>query len=286
MKKLISIITVNFHQDEATQQMIESLESSAYSHYEVILIDNDQTENRSSLFHTSGKLIYRNLVNNEGFAHACNVGARISSGNLLFFLNNDTIVHENTLSELVHFIEDNPMTGGVSPVIHYYDQPDLIQYAGFSKINSITGRNKRYYKVVGVNTSYLHGAAMMLTREAWELTGPMNTDYFLYYEELDLSQKLLNKGFQLKVVPKSRILHKASLSTGRQSPLRHYYMMRNRILWMRSWSKKIVLFYLYLFLVAIPKSLIIEKLIFIKVQRMAIMDAVKHGILGKRGHVY
>lgn len=80
---------------------------------------------------------------------------------------------------------------------------------------------------------YLHGAAMLIKREVVNRVGPMPEIYFLYYEELDWCTAMTRAGYVLWYEPLCTVFHKESQSTGQQSPLRIFYLTRNRLLY--SW---------------------------------------------------
>ena len=79
-------------------------------------------------------------------------------------------------------------------------------------------------------TPYAHGAAMMVKREVIEKSGLMPECYFLYYEELDWSMMIRRAGYDIWYEPACTIFHKESQTTGQNSPLRTYYITRNRLL--------------------------------------------------------
>jgi GT2 family glycosyltransferase len=63
--------------------------------------------------------------------------------------------------------------------------------------------------------------------------GLMPECYFLYYEELDWSERIREAGFTIWYEPNARIFHKESVATGRMSPLKQYYLTRNRLFYVR-----------------------------------------------------
>ena len=71
---------------------------------------------------------------------------------------------------------------------------------------------------------------MFIRREAVERVGLMPECYFLYYEELDWSMMFTRAGYQIWYEPACTIYHKESQSTGADSPLKTYYVTRNRLL--------------------------------------------------------
>ena len=77
---------------------------------------------------------------------------------------------------------------------------------------------------------------MLIKRDVIEKVGLMPEDYFLYYEELDWSMMFTRAGYEIWYDPACTIYHKESQSTGQNSPLRTYYITRNRLLLVkRNW---------------------------------------------------
>ncbi len=97
---------------------------------------------------------------------------------------------------------------------------------------------------------------MMISREALEQVGPMPELYFLYYEEFDWCEQFRRKGYKIYYQPKSLIYHKESMTTGKNSPLKTYYITRNRILFMRRNVQlpARMVFLLYFIFLTVPKN--------------------------------
>ena len=264
MKPIVSIITINYNQPEQTLEFLDWIKNNSYRDSEVIVVDN--ASNKSPDF--IGKLYPEvKLIKSErnlGFAGGNNLGADAAMGDYLFFVNNDVFIHDGAIENLVKRLYDNPEIGIVSPKIKFYDNPEIIQYAGFNKINNITGRNSAIGSMMKDNgqfdepmeTHYAHGAAMMIKREAFEKAGPMPEMFFLYYEELDWSNQIKKAGYKVFYEPKSVVLHKQSVSAGKNSPLKIFYMTRNRILFMhRNVSvAQFLLFLCHFMFLAAPKN--------------------------------
>lgn len=265
MKK-VSIITVNFNQPEVTLELLESLRRQDYSNLEVIVVDNGSKEDSTPLLKARyPEIVAIRSAQNLGFAGGNNVGINRSSGDYLFFLNNDTEVPEGTIRALVEALDYHEDTGVVCPIINYFETPGLTQYAGYTEISSLTGRNhaighkeKVQPQLKVTETHYAHGAAMMVRREVIERVGAMPENYFLYYEELDWGAQIRRAGYKIKVVQSVRIFHKESISTGKASPLKTYFQTRNRLLFMRrnmTFYQQVV-FYMFFALVAFPKGIL------------------------------
>ncbi|MFT6717210.1 MAG: GT2 family glycosyltransferase [Saprospiraceae bacterium] len=280
---LISIITVNYNTTEVTKGLIESIILSSYTNYEVIVVDNGSQDNSAlSLQHSFPFIKLITSERNLGFAGGNNLGIDYAVGEYVFFVNNDTVFTKNLLTLLCKNLLSNNSLGAVSPMILFYDNPTVIQYVGSTKMNKLTIRNKH----VGngqknqeqfdgeKQTFYAHGAAMMLPMKVIDEVGLMCTDFFLYYEELDWCERIRSAGYAINVVPRAKIYHKESMSTGKNSPLKIYYMTRSRFLFARRnlEGANYLLSALFLVLVAWPKNVI--SLVFNRTHLLAYSSAL------------
>ncbi|NQZ75626.1 MAG: glycosyltransferase family 2 protein, partial [Ekhidna sp.] len=123
------------------------------------------------------------------------------------------------------------------------------------------GRNRLIEKIhsrTGIEeTSYPHGAAMLISRENVKKVGLMSENYFLYYEELDWGTRVRNGGLKVGVCMSSKIVHKESATVGKISDCKLYFITRNRILYARKHFSKTrkAIFTLFFLLVSSPKNM-------------------------------
>ena len=286
--KTVSIISVNYNQPEITLEFLASVYRSVNTDTtEIIVVDNGSEPNKIEEWKISyPDVLFIRSELNIGFAAGNNIGIRQASGKYLFLVNNDTEINPELIPTLVQLLDTNPKVGIVSPKIRYFHHPELIQYAGFSPINWYTGRNKcigqfekdngQYDNYTG-ETAYIHGAAMLLRKEVIDSAGLMPEDYFLYYEEMDWCEQIRKAGYQIWIEPKALIYHKESASVGKLSPLKEYYMTRNRILFVRRNASPFasVVFKIYYCLVVVPKTTVLHFLAF----RLNLLKAFYQGLI-------
>ena len=263
-KPCVSIITVNFNQANVTCELLESLRHISYDNIETIVVDNGSKKPVDIIERDYPEVKLIKSKENLGFAGGNNLGIDAATGNYLLFINNDTEVEAGFLEPLVDLLENNPSVGMVSPKIKFFYHPEIIQYAGFSKINPYTLRMQGLgYKKKDLGqfdeikeTNFAHGCAMMLPMDVINKAGKMPELYFLYYEEHDWSTRVKNAGYKIFYQPGSVVLHKESISTGKDSTLKTYYFTRNRMLfWRRNIrGSKAILSFVYLTFVAVPKN--------------------------------
>ncbi|PKP52926.1 MAG: dTDP-Rha--alpha-D-GlcNAc-pyrophosphate polyprenol alpha-3-L-rhamnosyltransferase [Bacteroidetes bacterium HGW-Bacteroidetes-1] len=262
---LVSIITVNYNQAEVTCALIASLHKISYPNFEIIVIDNASPDDDPTII----KRRYPNVILvenpiNYGFAAGNNFGLMRARGDYVLLINNDIEVPFDFMEPLVAKLQNNPQIGVVSPKIKFYYQPDTIQYAGYTAINYITMRNFAIgYREkdtgqynVDHETAYAHGAAMMVPIEVVKKVGLMSYIFFLYYEEADWCERIKKSGYEIHFVHNSYVLHKESVTTGKLSTLKIYYLNRNRLVFMRRnvFGKSFYLGMAYQLFVAIPKN--------------------------------
>ena len=267
--KRVSIITVNFNHSYVTDELLNSIrDKNSYTNIEIIVVDNGSKEDPVPQWKIKyPEAIFIRSATNLGFAGGNNLGLSVATGDYLFFVNNDTEFTEGLGDILVNTLDSHPSIGVISPKLLYYDQPTMLQYAGYTPMNYLTARNScigqfetdqgQYDQLVGP-TGFAHGAAMMVTKTAIEKAGPMAENFFLYYEELDWADRIRHNGFEVWVNMKATIFHKESVSVGKKSALKEYYMNRNRILFIRRNAPlvKAIFFYIYFLLVVTPRNII------------------------------
>jgi len=262
---LVSILTVNYNGLEVTAAFLKSLYSLTYPNFEVIVVDNASSINPTSeilKIYPKAKVILSK--ENLGFAGGNNLGIKNAKGDFLFFVNNDTELTPNILDVLVETTKTQSSAGIVCPKFHYYFHPGIIEYAGYHKMNFLTARNKMVgnkEKDLGqynqpTETNYAHGGAMMVARQVIDKVGMLPECYFLYYEEFDWCEQIKRKGFKIYYQPNALIHHKESMTTGKESLLKTYYLTRNRLLFMRrnATASQFIIFMIFFSLFTIPKN--------------------------------
>ena len=261
----VSVITINYNGLKDTCELLDTLPLEDSS-LEVIVVDNASREDEASVIgQRFPQVTVIRSKENLGFAGGNNLGIKAAHGKYLFFINNDTIL-ASTFQPLIHRLESSPTIGMVCPKIRFTWGNHPIQFAGYTPLSPITMRNCS----IGFGeedhgqydsphpTPYAHGAAMMVKREAIEKAGIMPECYFLYYEELDWSMMMHRAGYDIWYDPCCTVYHKESQSTGQDSPLRTYYITRNRLLFVKrnTSGASRYLSYLYLMVIVAAKDLL------------------------------
>ena len=263
----VSIITLNYNQAGVTLEFLESTKKIHYRNYEILVCDmasviDPLTQIDPSKYHQTRIL---KSPQNLGFAGGNNWGMRHAGGEFFFIVNNDAEITPDLIQDLMKPFRMDSNIGVTCPKIKYYSNPDVIQYAGFREMNKFTGRtstigeNERDFGQYDQSgpTNAAHGCAMMVKKEIIRKTGMFPEKFFLYYEEWDWSERIKKAGYTIWYVGHATILHKESMTVGKENPMKVYYHTRNRILLMRRNSDlfHLIIFTLFFAFVSTPKSI-------------------------------
>ena len=254
----ISIITINYNGLKDTCKLIDSIPFK--KDLEVIVVDNASKQNETSII--SERYPHVKVIRSDknlGFAGGNNLGIKEAKGEYILLINNDTIFKDFNIDNLIERLESSEKIGIVCPKLRFAWGNNPIQYAGYTPLSNITLRNKAIgfgeedkgqYETAHP-TPYAHGAAMLIKRDAIDKVGLMPECFFLYYEEIDWSMMFTRAGYEIWYDPCCTVFHKESQTTGQNSPLRTYYITRNRLLLVKRNYQGINKYLSYIYLIGI-----------------------------------
>lgn len=220
----VSIIIVNYNTSVLIKNLLETIEKKTEGiSYEVIVVDNNPTEQFAiDLKDYLDKIIYLPLKENVGFGRANNEGLKVAKGRNIFFLNPDTLLINNAIRILSDYLDNNENVGACGG--NLYDK-DINPMHSFVRIlpsilwdidsilsglifKVIFGRNVQHnYTTQPLKVGYVTGADMMVKRSVLDSVGAFDPDFFMYYEETELSYRIKNAGFDIVSIPNAKIIH-------------------------------------------------------------------------------
>jgi hypothetical protein len=238
-KPKVSIVIVIWNGKADTIECLDSFRADTYPNREIIVVDNGSTDDSVAVIRAEyPEVVILQTGKNLGFTGGNNVGIRhaIETGtDYVYLINNDTTVEPDAIEKLVEAAEANPDAGLLAPVIHDFEEPRAIWFAG-SAINLRRGaawhdnsrqptREEAPYEV-----PWATGCAMLIRAGLAKTLGGFDDRYFLSWEDVDLSLRVRNEGQRLLVVPSSRIYHKGGQSGKNLNGVYGYYQVRNSLL--------------------------------------------------------
>ena len=229
----VSIIIVNFNCGQYVFNCIESiLKYTQTVEFEIILIDNGSMD--GSVHEIRVKFPEIRIVTNShniGFGAANNVGARFASGEYLFFLNPDTLLLDDCISQLYQFLlQSSRNIAGLGCKLVKPDGDSTTSFGNFPTLfqqfsdigfrvfyNDYYNNRLSLSPPVNFNTphkvDYISGADIMIKKGIFQELGGFDEQYFMYFEDADLFFRLRKGGYEAWLLPGVKILHYGSITT-------------------------------------------------------------------------
>lgn len=219
----VSIIIVNYNTQQLTMNCIDSVfEKTKDVEFEVILVDNASTDGSRDIFEKDSRIKYIYSEANLGFGKGNNLGYQYARGKYILLLNSDTLLINNAVYELVNFMEIHPEVSIAGGALFNSEMerctsyglllPSLKQeldtlFRGFFSRNLIKRMNREIATKGFAYIGYVTGADMMLRRERIEEIGMFDSDFFMYYEETEMTSRYVAKGYKSAFFPNAKIQH-------------------------------------------------------------------------------
>jgi GT2 family glycosyltransferase len=239
----VSIIIPTKDAPEMLGRCLTSIsEKTSYPEFEVILLDNDTTDERALQLMEQYSVKRIPFPDPFNFSRANNQGAIAARGDFLVFLNNDTeIVAADWLQHLIYYAEQADV-GAAGALLIYEDR--TVQHAGVALGMRGTADHTMRGFPLGVDgyagslacareVSAVTGACLMIRKSLFHEIGGFNEHFFTAYQDVDLCLRLRERGLRLICTPQALVVHHESVSR------RSYYDMIDRMLLLDQWESVI-----------------------------------------------
>ncbi len=299
-EKRVAIVVLNLNGFAITKDCIQSLQAASDTAFDIILVDNGSTDGSgSSIKALYPEVVLLTLSQNKGFTGGNNAGLDyvLAHGyEFALLLNNDTFVAPDFLQPLVFFMDAHAHAGIVQPLIYFNHDRSLVWNAGsfynrvfgFPYTRGLNRQVQPGYNAVG-KVDWVTGCAFFIRTAALRKSGLFAPNMFLYCEDVELSFRVKQLGYNLYYEPRSVIYHIAG-ATGQKSekgkegkilPQIHYFNQRNRI-WL---LKKYTPWYFWPTVFAANSLYVLGVLLYFAARGRwqkfkAVLHAVKDGLAG------
>lgn len=210
---------------------------------EILVIDDGSSDATAEWMPQIKGLRYHVRAQNGGFIAACNDGLRLSRGQYVVLLNNDTIPQPGWLDALLNTFARNPDAGLIGSQLLYPD--GRLQESGgvvfadgscWSYGRFESAEDPRFASLR--DTDYCSGAALAIPKALFEELGGLDTRYApAYYEDTDLAFKVRAAGRRVLVQPASRVVHDEGTSNGTDTGSGiKAYQVRNQQVFAAKWQ--------------------------------------------------
>ena len=226
----VSIIIISYNVRSYLAHAIDAIIKSEYKELEIIVVDNNSYDGTCEyLKEHYDNISSINIISNKeniGFGKAVNQAAKIATGKYFLILNPDTIIEEETISELVYYLYNNKNVGMVGPKILTSDGTlQLACKRSFPTIKvalpKILGLDRIFpnskwagkYNLTYLDPEEIHavdaisGSCMLIREETFKKLNGFDEQFFMFGEDLDLCTRIWENGLEVHYVPKTKIIH-------------------------------------------------------------------------------
>lgn len=267
----VSIVLVNYNTKEMTAECIHSIQKHTLSvTYEIIVVDNDSIDGSQEFLRNVEGIKLICSENNLGFGRGNNLGVQEASGNLIFLLNTDTLIFEDSIGKMVKIFEEKESSLSLGSLGCYLLNANRELTESSFKFVSAKSVFKDFIEVLQRKSSlaptlstevtdakdspvmkqvdYVSGAAMLVSKDIFDKIGGFDKDYFMYFEEADLQKRIQSLGLVSVLTDCTQIIHLEGGSTdGTSSKLtnrRRIMIQQGRNLFLKKNDKKNYIFYI------------------------------------------
>lgn len=237
----LAVVVVNYQSHQLLRANLQVL-SAELPQAKVVVVDSLSTEEeRRAVAALCGSLGWSLVApdHNPGFGGGMNLGvdrARLLGARHFLLLNPDATMPRSSVEALHAAVIEDPLAL-CAPVIRTVDGGVWFDGAVVDRWAGRTVATRNYEPSRWGHLSWLTGACLMISEDLWARTGGFDDDYFLYWEDVDLSVRVTRLGGRLLVVPSATAVHDEGLthrsaeqSARAKSELYYYYNIRNRFL--------------------------------------------------------
>ena len=220
----VSVIIVSYNTEKLLRDCLLSVQKQTSGiEYEVIVVDNASGDGSVEMVRKEFEEVrVLALPENVGFGRANNEGIKVARGRNVFLLNPDTVLVNNAVKILSGFLDAHVGVGVCGGNLYGQAMQPVHSYLGhvyslYTEVDALLGGSLskwRYGKNVSFNhtgkpldVGYITGADMMVKREVFERCGVFDPDFFMYFEETELTYRIRKAGFRVVSVPDAKIVH-------------------------------------------------------------------------------
>ena len=238
----VSVVIVAYHSGRHLLRCLESLAPEHQGELEVIVVDNGGGEEIDEAEHLPFVEVIR-AGSNLGYAGGSNLGVARASGDVLVFLNPDTVAAPGAVQELARVLRDESI-GIAMARLRLLDRPELLNSSGnMLHVSGIAWMGEFGEPADALTDvreiTYACGAAMALRAPLFRELGRFTEQLFIYHEDVELGWRARLRGLRIVVDPDADVYHEYEFS---RNPTKHYYMERNRLVFvLTAYSGRLIL---------------------------------------------
>jgi GT2 family glycosyltransferase len=237
----VAIVILNWNGQKFLEQFLPSVFSSKYSNFEVIVGDNDSTDQSLNFLTTHFPLV--KIIRNEknfGFAEGYNKVLSQVDADYFVLLNSDVEVTPNWIQPVINLMESDESIAVAQPKVKSFFRKTHFEYAGaagcFIDYLAYPFCRGRIFDTVEEDLGqyddnreifWAAGCALFIKSAVWKRVKGLDEMFFAHMEEIDLCWRIKNLGLKVMYCGASTIYHVGGGTLNAESPFKTYLNFRN-----------------------------------------------------------
>ncbi|NOK85709.1 MAG: Glycosyltransferase, GT2 family [Chloroflexi bacterium AL-W] len=248
----LSIIIVSWNVRDLLRDCLRSIQQNVGDlSYEVIVVDSASADDTPAMIQAQfPDVVVLAQTENVGFTRGNNIGLQAAQGRHLFLLNPDTVILDNTLQQMVTYLDEHPTVGIVGPhtlntdgthqstrrrfptvVLAFFESTWLQPFAPKRLLDHFYARDIADSAVAPVD--WVQGSAMMARREVYQQIGGLDTGFVMFSEEVDWCKRAQSAGWGTVYLGTARIIHHGGKSTEQVAARKHIHFQQSKLRYFR-----------------------------------------------------
>lgn len=234
----VSLVFVNYRSAQYLAAALESLFSfeKEADFFEVIVVNNDPSENAAllALKQTFSFLLIES-GGNTGFSRGNNLGAKRARGEVLGFINPDVLWVGVSLQKIARAFDEDSRLGVLGMALLTLDRKPEAWSVGAAPClatlllnNLFPARRTPWLGQKPFFSDWVSGCALFVRKELFVKVGGFDERFFLYFEDVDLCEKVRHRGFSVACHPEIPLIHLGGKSQKSQRLQKQYFLLSQR----------------------------------------------------------
>jgi N-acetylglucosaminyl-diphospho-decaprenol L-rhamnosyltransferase len=246
--KFLSVIIVNWNTRDHLERCLDSISAgSPLVGWQIIVVDNASTDDSVALIQNRFQQV--ELVQskeNLGFSKGNNLGLTYARGDVVIFLNSDTLSSPPTLEKLANALKTDQSIGVLSPLLRtpsgegqrfaYGDDPTLGYLFNRAVARLLRRDLHDWQPLQTIEAQWVSGACMCIRRDVLEKTGGFFEGLFMYFEDNDLCKRIRELSLKVIYEPSLSIVHIGGQSAKKNNRTPAAYYQSLRLFYRRHYS--------------------------------------------------
>jgi N-acetylglucosaminyl-diphospho-decaprenol L-rhamnosyltransferase len=254
----LAIVIVNWNVKDLLRNCLEALldacQAAPNLTTEIVVVDSASTDGSPQMVRDEFPQVQLIASDkNLGYAGGNNTGAAATTGRYLFLLNPDTVVQPDALTGMVDYMDTHLTVGALGPQLLWPDNTVQSSRRRFLTLGSLFwestllgqwfphNRHGQRYHLADIppdhaqKVDWVVGAAILIRREAWRQVGPIEEDFFMYFEEADWCRRSAEAGWETHYLPTAQIVHYEGKSSEQVVAARTLRFQRSKLRYTRKY---------------------------------------------------